>query len=73
MFQMVADPTGIAHSTRCNDDMKSGELGDRFAFLHRLSESEMRRTEQTGDVDIWVKTCGMVSENLRGTDRERRI
>ena len=69
----MPDAAGVAHAARRDDDVKAGQLGDRLAFVDRLGEAQMRRIEQAIDVDIRIEACGVLPENLRGANGQRRI
>ncbi len=70
-FQMVPDPAGIAHAARRDDDVKAGQLCDRFALVDGFGEAQVVRIEQAIDVDGGIETRGVASEDLGGVNRER--
>src|SRR6185437_8399311 len=51
-LEMMADTTGIAHAAGRDDDVEAGEHCDCLAFLHRRGAVQMRRAEQSLDVEI---------------------
>ena len=69
----MADAAGIAHAAGRDDDVEAGELGDRFALVHRLGAAQVRRGEQPLDVDIGLQALGVLAEHFGGADGERRI
>src|SRR5450756_239860 len=73
MLEMMSYAAGVAHAARRDDDMKTGEFGDRFAFVDGLGEPQMRRIERPIDVDAHVEARGMLPEHLGGVYGQRRI
>ncbi len=72
-LEMVADPAGIAHAARGNDDVESRKLFDRLAFADSLGETQMRRLKNRRDIDIGAEFRRVLAENLGGANGQGRI
>src|SRR3954447_9835318 len=70
---MVSDTSSIAHATGGDNDMKSGQLGNGFAFIDGFGKSELWRVQQPAYVDCRVETSRVLAENFGGAYCERRI
>ena len=71
VLEVMPDLPGVAHAACGDDDMKAGQFCDRFAFIDGLGKPQMRRIEQTVDVDIYVEACGVFPEHFGGVDSQR--
>ena len=55
-LEMMPDTAGVAHAAGGNDDVEAREFRNRLALVHGFREPEVRRTEQTADIDSWIYT-----------------
>ena len=70
---MVADTAGITHATRRYDNVETREFFDRLALVHSLRKSQMWRLEHGRKIDIPTELRGVLAENVRGANGQRRI